>query len=191
MALAIMLAFSHITAAAADDRLVRRFTSGDGPTAVGTSFSDAGEDKEEDGPQAIATGDGGKVFVLDQLNSRIVTFDPKTPDAAPRALALPPDVRPTDLVVKGADLYVWDGKVHALEPLGPETAPTRGLTETRSAEPVDDTVMTAFAQVGSTEGIDLPGETTRGVKTNRRNDLSRKRSHARSGHRGGECHADR
>ncbi|MCW6506732.1 hypothetical protein [Lichenifustis flavocetrariae] len=173
LALAITLVFCQITSATADDRLVRRFTSGDGPTAVGTSFSDAGEDQEEDGPQAIATGERGKVFVLDQINSRILTFDPKDTAAAPQALALPPDVRPTDLVVKGADLYVWDGKVHALQPLGPESAPTRGLTETRSAEPVDDTVMTAFAQVGSTDGGDLQGETTRGVKTNRRNDLAR------------------
>ena len=127
----------------------------------GPLSSDGGEDKEEEGPQAIASGDDGKLFLLDQLNGRILTFDPKTPNVAPQVLTLPPGVKPTDLVVKGSEIFIWDGKAHALQPLGAETAPTRGLTETRSAEPVDDATITAFAQVGSTEAqVQVPGEST-------------------------------
>ena len=172
-ALWVAVLLLHASTACAEDRLVRRFVPGDGPAAAGTVFSDAGEDKEEEGPQAIATGADGTVFLLDQLNGRILAFDPKSPTTDPQALALPGDVRPTDLVVKGADFYVWDGAVHTLQPLGPAGAPMRSLTETRSAEPVDDGIMTAFAQVGSTDGFDLPGETTRGVRSNGREDLAR------------------
>ncbi len=162
-----------LRAAPGDERVVRSFTAGTSLGSVGTTFSDAGEDKEEEGPQAIASGDDGKLFLLDQLNGRILAFNPQTPDVAPQTLTLPPGVKPTDLVVKGSDIYIWDGKVHALEPLGSANAPTRGLTETRSAEPVDDATVTAFAQLGSTDAqVEVPGESTRAV-SNRRNDLAR------------------
>ena len=173
VALALCCLSAEMPSARAEDRLVRRFEAGNGPASVGTTVSDAGEDQEEEGPQALATGDNGKLFVLDQVNSRILSFDPNSAESAPKFLTLPSDVRPTDLVVSGQDLYVWDGGIHSLQPLGPESGATRRLTETRSAEPIDDTVLSAFAQVGSTEGVDAPGETTRGVRTNRRNDLAR------------------
>lgn len=156
--------------ASADDKVVRSFVSGTGGSDVGITISEGSPDKEEDGPQAIATGEDGRVFVLDQINNRILSFDPKTPGAPSQALELPPGVQASDLVVKGSDLYVWDGRVHALQPLGPKDAPTRGLTETRSAEPADEETMTAFRQMGSAD----PGDEgpTRGIKGNSRNDLA-------------------
>ncbi len=161
-------------AAQAADRVVKSFASGSGIDAVGTMYADSGEDKDEDGPQAIATGDDGRVFLLDQMNHRILAFNPATPTVAPQSLALPPDVLPTDLVVRGNDIFVWDGKIHALQALGSADAPTRGLTETRSVEPVEEATQTAFAQMGSAPtDVDVPGEETRGVKINKRNDLAR------------------
>ena len=172
-AASVCLSLAPARAAQGDERIVRSFTAGASLGSVGTTFSEGGEDKEDEGPQAISIGDAGKLFLLDQLNGRILTFDPQTPNVAPQALTLPPGVKPTDLVVKGSDIFIWDGKVHALQPLGAASAPTRSLTETRSAEPVDDATMTAFAQVGSTEAqFQVPGESTRAV-SNRRNDLAR------------------
>jgi len=84
-----------------------------------------GEDKEEDAPQALYAGDDGKVFVLDQVNGRILHFDPANPTAPPQTLQLPPGLQPTDLVVKGDDIYVWDGTAHALKALGAADAPVR------------------------------------------------------------------
>lgn len=168
------LAF-HPVAAAASDRVVKSFSSGSGAAAVGISIGDTGQDKEEEGPQALAADGSGKLFLLDQVNGRILSFDPKEPSAPIQSLNLPADLQPTDLVVKGSDIYVWDGKVHALAATGQETAPTRGLTETRSAEPADEVTRTAFAQMGSVaDDTDLAGAPTRGVaKPNRRNDLAR------------------
>ena len=67
----------------------------------------------------------------------------------PRLLELPTDLQPTDLVPRGDTIFVWDGKIHALEATGPRDARDRALTETRSGEPVDDFTRTAFAQMGS------------------------------------------
>ncbi len=173
VAASLSLALLPAQAAQDDARLVKSFTAGASLASVGTTFSDGGEDREEEGPQAIASGDDGRLFLLDQLNGRILAFDPNTPNVAPQVLTLPSGVKPTDLVVKGSDIYIWDGKVHELQPLGSADAPTRGLTETRSAEPVDEATMTAFAQLGSAEAqVQLPGESTRAV-SNRRNDLAR------------------
>ena len=135
--------------ALADDVLVKSFSNGSGAGSVGISISDDSEDKEEDGPQALDVGDDGKLFVLDQINGRVLSFDPSDPAATPRSLRLPPDLQPTDLVARAGTIFVWDGKVHALEANGPKDAPDRGLTETRSGEPVDDFTRTAFAQMGS------------------------------------------
>jgi len=135
--------------ARAEDVVVKRFNAGTGFNSVGITAGEEGEDKEEDAPQALYAGDDGKVFVLDQVNGRILHFDPANPTAPPQTLQLPPGLQPTDLVVKGDDIYVWDGTAHALKALGAADAPVRGLTETRSSEPLDDGTQSAFAQMGS------------------------------------------
>lgn len=174
-ALMVSALFAVQTAGAfAADKAVRSFSAGDGDASVGISASETGADKEEEGPQALAVGSDGTLFLLDQVNRRILTFDPKNGAAPTRSLALPPDVQASDIQVKGSDIYVWDGRVHAFQVSGPANAPTRGLSETRSADPIDEATTTAFAQMGSREADDDdPGTTTRSVHRNIRNDLAR------------------
>ena len=132
--------------------LARSFSPGD--SAVDVGIAPGGPDVELEGPDAIYSGDNGEIYVLDQINNRILKFDPRAPGAPPQELILPDGVSPTDLVVAGGKIHVWDGQVLSLEPTGAAASPTRGLTLTRSAEPVDDTVTDAFAQMGSRR----PGE---------------------------------
>ena len=155
----------------AADQSVRSFSAGDGDGSVGISISEEAPDREEEGPQALTAGSDGHLYVLDQVNRRIVTFDPKKPGTPSRALGLPADVQASDIVVKGSDVFVWDGKVHAMQVTGPAEAPTRSLTETRSVEAADEATQTAFAQMGSRDTDDDTG--TRGVRTNIRNDLAK------------------
>jgi hypothetical protein len=138
-----------LTAARADDAVVRRFATGSAPNAIGFASSDNGDDHEEDGPQALTSDETGRLFVLDQVNQRIVSFAPGSPESDPQYLNLPKDLEPTDLIVKQDTVYAWDGKIHALQPLGQADAPTRGLTETRSVEDTDVYTSTAFSQMGS------------------------------------------
>ncbi|MBS0529544.1 MAG: hypothetical protein JSS22_09170, partial [Proteobacteria bacterium] len=65
------------TGCRADDTLVRQFSSGTGADAVG--IIDATEDVELTGPQALSSDGAGNLFLLDQVNGRIVRFDPKQP----------------------------------------------------------------------------------------------------------------
>src|ERR1700704_2550366 len=99
---------------AADNPVLRRFNSGVGADAVG--MIDASEDTEVAGPQAIYAGEGNEVFLLDQVNGRVLSFDPKQPAGRTRAFTLPEQLQPTDLVVKQGEILVWDGHVHALKP---------------------------------------------------------------------------
>lgn len=133
----------------ASDTVVRSFVAGAGPQDVGLTASESGQDREEDGPQALTSDASGQLFLLDQVNDRILTFDPAKPATPQKSLTLPRGIQPTDLVVKKDAIYVWDGRVHALQALGPAEAPTRGLAETRSGEPIDEFTRTAFEQVGS------------------------------------------
>src|SRR3977135_1001103 len=80
-------------AACAADVVVRQFKGGSGPNAVG--IVDASEDTEISGPQALTAGDGGSLYVLDQVNNRILRFDPKNTGADPRVFGLPDDLQPT------------------------------------------------------------------------------------------------
>lgn len=136
----------------AEEAVTRSFSSGDAATDVG--IVPGGPDVELEGPDAIYSGDNGDIYVLDQINSRILKFDPRAPGAPPQEFLLPDGVSPTDLVVSGGKIHVWDGHVLTLEPTGAAVSPTRGLVLTRSAEPVDETVTDAFAQMGSRQ----PGE---------------------------------
>jgi hypothetical protein len=131
----------------ADDSLTRTFSRGD--SAVDVGIAPGGTDVELEGPDAIYSGNNGEIYVLDQVNNRILKFDSQAPGAPPQELLLPPGVSPTDLVVSDGKIYVWDGQVLSLEPTGPAGSSTRGLTLTRSAAPVDDTVTDAFSQMGS------------------------------------------
>jgi len=130
----------------AQDRLVREFGSGTGDNAVG--IVDAGVDTEIGGPQALSVDDDGNVFLLDQVNNRILRFDPKNPAADATELKLPDNIEPTDLVVRKQSIMVWDGVIRRMQVADPNQS-TRGLEEisTRSAD--DPFSTSAFAQMGS------------------------------------------
>jgi hypothetical protein len=153
------------SAAADADTVVRRFPGGSGQGAVG--IIDASQDTEINGPQALTSGENGELFLLDQVNGRILRFDPKNSGADARTLVLPDDIEPTDLVVRKSEILIWDGSVRALQATGPEETSTRGLQEvsTRAAE--DDFTLSAFAQMGSqkpADTTDLLDPNTRAVR---------------------------
>lgn len=131
--------------ARAADTVLKQFEAGFGPNSVGVV--DAGEDTEIAGPQAIYAGDDGTIYLLDQLNSRVVGFDAKEPQARTRSLALPEGMEPTDLVVSEGNIYVWDGKPIALQSSGGGL--TRSLLPGGGARPPDATALSMFGQMGS------------------------------------------
>jgi hypothetical protein len=161
---AAILPLAPHTTAAADNAVVKRFSNGTTHNSVG--IIDAREDAPQDGPQAIYAGDDGNLYLLDQLNGRILRFDARTPGAPVQSLELPEQMRPTDLVVRRGSVYVWDGAPQALLPIGRDDAPVRALTQMRSTEPPDDFTLSAFAQMGS-QALDSPaellGEQTRAI----------------------------
>ena len=142
------------SSAADAESVVRRFPAGTDQNAVG--IVDASLDTEINGPQALTSGENGELFLLDQINNRILRFDPKNPSAQPRALVLPQDVEPTDLVVRKNEILVWDGSVRALAASGPEDNSTRGLEEVSTRAADDDFVLSAFAQMGSEQPGAVP-----------------------------------
>jgi hypothetical protein len=167
------------SAAADADTVVRRFPGGSEQGAVG--IIDASVDTEINGPQALTSGENGELYLLDQVNGRILRFDPKNSGAEARTLVLPDDVEPTDLVVRKSEILIWDGSVRALQATGPEETSTRGLQEvsTRAAE--DDFALSAFSQMGSqkpADAIDLLDPNTRAAK--RDTGRARSRQHVAS-----------
>jgi hypothetical protein len=155
--------------AAADNTVVKRFSTGTTHNSVG--IIDASEDAPQDAPQAIYAADDGSLYLLDQVNGRILRFDARTPGAPVQSLELPEQMRPTDVIVRRGSVYVWDGAPQALLPTGRDDAPVRGLTRTRSTEAPDDFTLSAFAQMGS-QALDSPaellGERTRAIPVNRK-----------------------
>jgi hypothetical protein len=140
--------------AGAADVVVRQFTGGTGQNAVG--IIDASEDTEIAGPQALTADDDGSLFLLDQVNNRILRFDPKDARADPSVFGLPDEIQPTDLVVHQNDILVWDGAIHKLQPAGPEPSTRdiggpsfRKLEEVSTRGPDDAFAVSAFAQMGS------------------------------------------
>ncbi len=138
--------------ALADDVVVRKFASGASPTTVG--IVDASEDVELAGPQALAADGQGNLFLLDQINGRILQFDPKQPGNEPDVLQMPADVQPTDLVVRDSNIMVWDGSVRTLKASGDTS--TRGiggnvvrLEEVTTRDIGDRFAASAFSQMGS------------------------------------------
>ena len=85
------LAVSMSGTAMGDDVIVKRFSSGDSAISVG--IADASEDVELAGPQALTVDASGQLFMLDQLNQRIVRFDPKQPNEEPSILQMPEEVQ--------------------------------------------------------------------------------------------------
>jgi hypothetical protein len=155
------------TKAHADDTVVRSFAGGSAASMVG--IVPASEDVELAGPQALSANGQGNLFVLDQINGRILQFDPKQPNSYPDVLKMPKDVQPTDLVVHDDDIMVWDGGVRTLKAAPGQS--TRGLggdviqLEEVSSRGADDQVaVSAFAQMGSQapgSAADLLGQNTR------------------------------
>jgi len=152
-------------AAGAEDIVVKRFIGGNGANAVG--IIDASEDVESIGPQALTTGDSGDLFLLDQVNGRIIRFNPKETGGDPRLLGLPDDIRPTDLIVRKDDILVWDGSIRALQPARRDDTSYRGLEEVSTRAADDPYAVSAFAQMGSEppgSEADLLDANTRAVK---------------------------
>jgi hypothetical protein len=139
-------------AALAADTVVRQFSVGTTSTAVGIAA--AGEDVELTGPQALTSDAQGNLFVLDQINGRILRFNPKQPAGDANILKMPADLQANDLVVRKSDILVWDGSVRTLKAADEQSS--RGIDDgvvqleevlTRGVD--DQFAMSAFAQMGS------------------------------------------
>ncbi len=129
------------TAVAQPGKVVRQFGLGTDRNSIGVAPGNT--DVEPTGPSAIYAGRDGKIYLLDQVNGRILTIDGKRVDGTPEALQLPEDLIPQDMVAVKDRLYVWDGGVHALDPKD------QGPVVARAVEAVDDVTRSAFAQMGS------------------------------------------
>jgi hypothetical protein len=161
---------SAVTVACASDVVIRRFGEGDSPNAVG--IADASEDVPIFGPQALTIDADGQLFLLDQLNQRIVRFNPKRPAEEPSILEMPATVQPSDLLVRKDEFLVWDGSIRTLKATG-DSISTRGTggasikLEEVSARAIDDAfAVSGFAQMGSQppgNAIELLDQNTRAV----------------------------
>ena len=142
------------TAQAQDGHVLRQFGAGAGANAIGVV--EARPDVEIEGPQAIASGENGEIYLLDQVNSRVISFDSKSPDGPTRSLSLPSDVDPSDMVVAGGNIYVWDGKPIKLTQSG--EGATRSLSASSGASSeTDDAASAMFGQMGGpTDAADAP-----------------------------------
>jgi len=151
-AILIGSAASFAGTAAAEDTVVRQFSVGTTSTTVG--IADAVEDVELTGPQALTSDAQGNLFVLDQINGRILRFNPKQPASDPSVFKMPADVQPNDLVIRNSDILVWDGSIRTLKAADDQS--TRGIGDgvvqleevvTRGVD--DQFAISAFAQTGS------------------------------------------
>jgi hypothetical protein len=167
-AIAISCATCCVDTALADDVVVRKFSSGSTASSVG--IVDASEDVEIAGPQALTSDAEGNLFILDQVNGRILRFNPKETAVEASILKMPATIQPSDLVVSKSDILVWDGSVRTLKPT--DQPSTRGLDgevqlEEVSTRGADDRFATsAFAQMGSQppgSASDLLDQDTRDV----------------------------
>ena len=157
-------------AAVAGDVVLKRFSVGDSANSVG--IVNASEDVELAGPQALTVGADGAIFMLDQVNQRIVRIDPKRLGDEPSVYQMPDSVQPNDLVVRKDEILVWDGAIHTLRASGEPTS-TRGvggttitLEEVSTRDVSDRFATSAFAQMGSQSpgnALDLLDQNTRAV----------------------------
>lgn len=142
------LVLAAAPAFAQSGKVLRRFSGGAGPDAVGVVAG--GPDSEPTGPSALYADAAGRVYLLDQVNGRILSLEENAPDRAPEALRLPQNLVPTDLVALKDRLYVWDGRPYALEAKnGAAGTAERPVLEARAAGDGDDAARSAFAQMGS------------------------------------------
>ena len=161
------------------DNVVRQFSAGATSTAIGIAPADV--DVELTGPQALTSDAQGNLFVLDQVNGRILQFNPKQPANDPGVLKMPADIQPTDLVVRKNDILVWGGSIHTLR--AAEEPSTRGIggggvvqLEEIVTRGIDDQfAVSAFAQMGSQRpgsATDLLDQNTRAatIKSGRQPD---------------------
>ncbi|MDK9695579.1 MAG: hypothetical protein OEL76_04250 [Siculibacillus sp.] len=130
---------------AQSETVLRRLGVGHGADSIGVR--PPGADEEGVGPSAIFAAPDGRVFLLDQLNGRILTMKGTGSDAPIETMKLPEGLVPQDVVAVKNRLYVWDGGVHALE--GRASAGGEGTLEARAVGDVDDDTRSAFAQMGS------------------------------------------
>jgi len=179
-------AASFAGAAAAADTVVRQFSIGTTSTTVGIAA--AGEDVELTGPQALTSDVQGNLFVLDQINGRILKFNPKQPASDPSILKMPANVQANDLVIRNSDILVWDGSIRTLKA---NEQSTRGLDDgvvqleevlTRDVD--DQFAVSAFAQMGSQppgSAADLLDQNTRAavIKKTRQPDRQYVASHGK------------
>src|SRR6266481_9461846 len=177
---------SFVGAAAAADTVVRQFSIGTTSTTVGIAA--AGEDVELTGPQALTSDLQGNLFVLDQINGRILKFNPKQPASDPSILKMPANVQANDLVIRNSDILVWDGSIRTLKA---NEQSTRGLDDgvvqleevlTRDVD--DQFAVSAFAQMGSQSpgsAADLLDQNTRAavIKKTRQPDRQYVASHGK------------
>jgi hypothetical protein len=144
----VFLLLAHPSFAIAEaERIVKQFGAGFGTNSLG--IFEGGEDTEIEGPQAIFSGENGEVYLLDQINSRVVSFDPKQPAELTRSLILPQGLQPTDLVINKGNVYVWDGRPIALEASGDGLSRSLGPPGTLASS--DETTLSMFAQTGTQE----------------------------------------
>lgn len=151
----VMSSILPMSGMAAENTVIKSFANGTTRDSVG--MIDAREDAPVEGPQAIYAAEDGSLYLLDQNNGRVLRFDAKNPTAAVQALELPDEMRPTDIVVRRGNVYVWDGAPQALQATGREDELVRGLTRMRTSEPPDDVTLSTFAQMGS-QALDSPAE---------------------------------
>ena len=180
-------AASFAGAAAAADTVVRQFSIGTTSTTVGIAA--AGEDVELTGPQALTSDVQGNLFVLDQINGRILKFNPKQPASDPSILKMPANVQANDLVIRNSDILVWDGSIRTLKAANEQS--TRGLDggvvqleEVLTRDVDDQFAVSAFAQMGSQppgSAADLLDQNTRAavIKKTRQPDRQYVASHGK------------
>lgn len=133
-------------------RVIRHLPAGTGAGAVG--LVPGGVDVEATGPAAFYADDDGKLYLLDQVNGRILGLDRAEPGRTPDAVRLPETLAPSDLVAMRNRLYVWDGRPYALEREAANGAAGQASTaapklEARAVSDADDVARSAFAQMGS------------------------------------------
>ena len=109
--------------AVAADTVIKRFLNGTSRDSVGMIA--AREDAPMDAPQAIYAAEDGSLYLLDQVNGRLLRFDAKKADSSVQSLELPEEMRPTDVVVRRGNVYVWDGAPQALQAAGRDDEPVR------------------------------------------------------------------
>jgi hypothetical protein len=100
---AILGSLTHSFAASADERL-KTFSYGSGQNELG--YLAAGEDALDIGPAAIAA-DSGKVYVLDRVNKRVISFAASA-NASIDSVGVDKSLDPVDLALDASHVWIFD-----------------------------------------------------------------------------------